>query len=114
MNNKQVLERVLNSAEIELGLLQQDITKLKIFLERDNYLEIVENEPKQAELLKLQLETMEQYSKILISRIALLQDQIEGENIGSGEILRNEAAIKANKFDLCVRCKREWDNDTQK
>ena len=77
MNNKQVLDRVLNSVERELEFLMKDITKLKIFLERDNYLEIVENEPKQAELLKLQLETMEQYSKILISRIALLQDQIE-------------------------------------
>ena len=77
MNNKQVLDRVLNSVERELEFLGRDITKLKIFLERDNYLEIVENEPKQAELLKLQLETMEQYSKILISRIALLQDQIE-------------------------------------
>ena len=77
MNNKQVLERVLNNLERELEFLEKDITKLKIFLERDNYLEIVENEPKQAELLKLQLETMGQYSKILISRIALLQDQIE-------------------------------------
>ena len=77
MNNKQVLDRVLNSVERELEFLEKDITKLKIFLERDNYLEIVENEQKQAELLKLQLETMEQYSKILISRIALLQDQIE-------------------------------------
>ena len=73
MNNKQVKENLL----IELRELTLKINKLKIFLERDNYLEIVENEPKQAELLKLQLETMEQYSKILISRIALLQDQIE-------------------------------------
>ena len=77
MNNKSVLDRVLNSVERELDFLMKDITRLKIFLERDNYLEIVENEPKQAELLKLQLETMEQYSKILISRVALLQDQIE-------------------------------------
>ena len=77
MNKKQVLDRVVNSVERELEFLMKDITKLKIFLERDNYLEIVENEPKQAELLKLQLETMEQYSKILISRMALLQDQIE-------------------------------------
>ena len=73
MNNKQVKENLL----IELRELTLKINKLKIFLERDNYLEIVENELKQAELLKLQLETMEQYSKILISRIALLQDQIE-------------------------------------
>ena len=77
MNKKSVLDRVLNSVERELDFLMKDITRLKIFLERDNYLEIVENEPKQAELLKLQLETMGQYSKILISRIALLQDQIE-------------------------------------
>lgn len=77
MNKKQVLDRVLNSVEIELEFLMKDITKLKVFLERDNYLEIVKNEPKQAELLKLQLETMERYSKILISRMALLQDQIE-------------------------------------
>ena len=77
MNKKSVLDRIVNSVERELDFLMKDITKLKIFLERDNYLEIVENEPKQAELLKLQLETMEQYSKILISRMALLQDQIE-------------------------------------
>ena len=77
MSKKNVLDRVSNRVERELELLMRDITKLKIFLERDNYLEIVENEPKQAELLKLQLETMEQYSKLLISRIALLQDQIE-------------------------------------
>ena len=73
MNNKQVKENLL----IELRELTLKVNKLKIFLERDNYLEIVENEPKQAELLKLQLATMEQYSKILIARIALLQDQIE-------------------------------------
>ena len=78
MNKKQELENIVNRVERELEFLIKDITKLKIFLERDNYLEIVENEPKQAELLKLQLETMEQYSKILISRIALLEDQIEG------------------------------------
>lgn len=77
MNNKNELNRVLNSVERELEFLNKDITKLKIFLERDNFVEIVENEPKQAELLQLQLKTMEQYSKILISRIALLQDQIE-------------------------------------
>ena len=77
MNNKSILDRVVNSVERELEFLMKDITRLKIFLERDNYLEIVENEPKQAELLKLQLEAMEQYSKILITRIALLQDQIE-------------------------------------
>lgn len=77
MNNKNKLDLVLNSVQRELEFLVKDITKLKIFLERDNFIEIVENELKQAELLKLQLEAMEQYSKILISRIALLQDQIE-------------------------------------
>lgn len=80
MNNKDYVDKVLNSVERELEFLNKDITRLKIFLERDNFLEIVENEPKQAELLKLQLETMKQYSKILISRIALLQDQIERLN----------------------------------
>ena len=35
--------------------------------------------------------------------------------IGLGEILRSEAAIKANKFDLCAKCYREWEeNDTKK
>lgn len=77
MNKKQELENIVNRVERELEFLIKDITKLKIFLERDNFIEIVENEAKQAELLKLQLEAMEQYSKILISRIALLQDQIE-------------------------------------
>lgn len=77
MNNKQWLEKVVNSVERELEFLNKDITKLKIFLERDMFLEIAKNEPEQAELLKLQIETMEKYSKILISRMALLQDQIE-------------------------------------
>lgn len=77
MNNKNELNRVLNNVERELEFLNRDIAKLKIFLERDNFVEIVESEPKQAELLQLQIKTMEQYSKILISRIALLQDQIE-------------------------------------
>ena len=81
MNNKQVLERVLNNLERELEFLEKDITKLKIFLERDNYLAMVKNEPEQAELLQRQLGIMEQYSKILISRIALIQDNIDkGEN----------------------------------
>lgn len=31
------------------------------------------------------------------------------EEIWSGEILRNEEAIKRNKFDLCRDCKNEWD-----
>ena len=81
MNNKNVLERVLNNLERELEILEKDITKLNIFLERDNYLEMVKNEPEQAELLQRQLGIMEQYSKILISRIALIQDNIDkGEN----------------------------------
>lgn len=77
MNNKQVLENIVNRVERELELLNQNITKLKIFLERDNFLEIVENNQPQAELLKLQLETMNNYAKLLVSRIANLQDQIE-------------------------------------
>ena len=28
-----------------------------------------------------------------------------------GEILRSEAAIENYKFDLCRKCKEEWDND---
>lgn len=36
------------------------------------------------------------------------------EEIGSGEILRNEKAIKKNIFDLCSKCVRERDNDTEK
>ena len=31
------------------------------------------------------------------------------KEIGAGEILRNEEAIKRNKFDLCCECKNEWD-----
>ena len=54
MNKKQELENIVNRVERELEFLIKDITKLKIFLERDNYLEIV------------------------VSRIALLEDQIEG------------------------------------
>ena len=32
------------------------------------------------------------------------------KEIGCGEILRNEEAIKRNKFDLCSDCKNEWDS----
>ena len=32
------------------------------------------------------------------------------KEIGAGEILRNEEAIKRNKFDLCSACKNEWDS----
>ena len=32
------------------------------------------------------------------------------KEIGTGEILRNEEAIKRNKFDLCSDCKNDWDN----
>ena len=31
------------------------------------------------------------------------------KEIESGEILRNEEAIKRNKFDLCSDCKNDWD-----
>ena len=29
--------------------------------------------------------------------------------IDKGEIFRNEEAIKRNKFDLCSKCKYDWD-----
>ena len=32
------------------------------------------------------------------------------KEIEYGEILRNEEAIKRNKFDLCSDCKNEWDS----
>ena len=32
------------------------------------------------------------------------------KEIGTGEILRNEEAIKRNKFDLCSDCKTDWDS----
>ena len=42
---------------------------------------MVKKEPVQTELLQRQLGIIEQYSKILISRIALIQDNIDkGEN----------------------------------
>lgn len=31
------------------------------------------------------------------------------KEIEYGEILRNEEAIKRNKFDLCSDCKNDWD-----
>ena len=36
------------------------------------------------------------------------------KEIGFGEILRNEEAIKRNKFDLCSDCKKEWDEGVKK
>lgn len=31
-----------------------------------------------------------------------------------GEIHRNELAVKCDKFDLCSRCKVEWDDKLEK
>ena len=61
MNNKNVLERVLNNLERELEFLEKDITKLKIFLETEKFEKLVRNNQPQAELLKLQLEVMKNY-----------------------------------------------------
>ena len=75
MNNKQVKENLL----IELRELTLKINKLKIFLETDKFEKLVRNNQPQAELLQRQLGIMEQYSKILISRIANLEDIIKKE-----------------------------------
>lgn len=75
MNNKQVKENLL----IELRELTLKINKLKIFLETDKFEKLVINNQPQAELLKLQLEVMKNYEKLLISRIANLEDIIKKE-----------------------------------
>ena len=75
MNNKQVKENLL----IELRELTLKINKLKIFLETDKFEKLVRNNQPQAELLKLQLEVMKNYEKLLVSRIANLEDIIKKE-----------------------------------
>lgn len=75
MNNKQVKENL----QIELRELTLKINKLKIFLETDKFLKLVRNNQPHAELLKLQLETMNNYAKLLVSRIANLEDIIKQE-----------------------------------
>ena len=75
MSNKQVKENL----QIELRELTSKINKLKIFLETDKFLKLVKNNQPQAELLKLQLEVMKNYEKLLISRIANLEDIIKKE-----------------------------------
>lgn len=75
MNNKQVKEKLQN----ELRELTLKINKLKIFLETDNFEKLVRKNQPQAELLKLQLEVMKNYEKLLISRIANLEDIIKKE-----------------------------------
>ena len=75
MNNKQVKENL----QIELRELTLKTNKLKIFLETDKFLKLVKNNQPQAELLKLQLEVMKNYEKLLISRIANLEDIIKKE-----------------------------------
>lgn len=75
MNNKQVKENL----QIELRELTLKINKLKIFLETDKFIKLVRNNQPQAELLKLQLEAMKQYEKLLVSRIANLEDIIKQE-----------------------------------
>ena len=75
MNNKQVKENLL----IELRELTLKINKLKIFLETDKFEKLVVSYQPQAELLKLQLEVMKNYEKLLVSRIANLEDIIKKE-----------------------------------
>ena len=75
MNNKQVKENL----QIELRELTSKINKLKIFLETDKFEKLVRNNQPQAELLKLQLEVMKNYEKLLVSRIANLEDIIKKE-----------------------------------
>ena len=75
MNNKQVKENL----QIELRELTLKINKLKIFLETDNFEKLVRKNQPQAELLKLQLEVMKNYEKLLISRIANLEDMVQNE-----------------------------------
>ena len=75
MNNKQVKENL----QIELRELTLKINKLKIFLETDKFEKLVRNNQPQAELLKLQLEVMKNYEKLLISRIANFEDIIKQE-----------------------------------
>lgn len=75
MNNKQVKENL----QTELRELTSKINKLKIFLETDKFEKLVRNNQPQAELLKLQLEVMKNYEKLLISRIANLEDMVQNE-----------------------------------
>ena len=75
MNNKQVKENL----QIELRELTLKINKLKIFLETDKFEKLVINNQPQAELLKWQLEVMKNYEKLLIARIANLEDIIKKE-----------------------------------
>lgn len=75
MGNKWVKENL----QIELRELTSKINKLKIFLETDKFEKLVINNQPQAELLKLQLEAMKNYEKLLISRIANLEDIEQNE-----------------------------------
>ena len=75
MNHKQVKENIL----IELRELTWKSNKIKNVLETDKFEKLVINNQPQAELLKLQLEVMKNYEKLLISRIANLEDIIKKE-----------------------------------
>ena len=75
MNNKQVRENLLT----ELRELTLKVNKLNIFLETDKFEKLVRKNKDHAELLKLQFETMKNYVKLLILRIANLEDIIEKE-----------------------------------
>ena len=73
MNNKEIIKRLRE----ELEQLRQKIMNLKIFLQTNKFLNITLSNKIQAELLQQQLETMERYQNILISRIALIQDDLD-------------------------------------
>ena len=75
MNSKRVKENL----QIELRELTSKINKLKIFLETDKFEKLIINNKPHVELLKLQLEVMKNYEKLLISRIANLEDIEQNE-----------------------------------
>ena len=68
---------ILRKLREELEQLRQKIMNLEIFLQTNKFLNISLSNKIQTELLREQLKTMEKYQNILISRIALIQDDID-------------------------------------
>lgn len=71
------LKEIIIKLRNELEQLRQKIMNLKIFLLTSKFTALNIERPNQGTLLKEQLKAMIEYEKILIQRIALIQDDID-------------------------------------
>lgn len=71
------IREIMNKLKTELSELRAKMVNLKIFLGTEKYSKMKFKQQKQSELLEQQLKAMEVYEDILISRISLLQNDLD-------------------------------------